>query len=1351
MGSTLGIPVNRVSRDQMPKGHEYDKGYYDPQTGEMYICMDNVAGINDAVATVLHESVGHLGLRRLLGDRFASTMQQIYAALDEKGRTWVNQYIATHNEAPATRAVEEYLSHLAESGDFMTTERSVWQQIKDIIARAIDAVFGTDFFSFTDDELNYILRASYENLQNPNWLNTVEGWAKDNLMRATLGFNSFNPEQTEDDEILFRENFTPIGNAADDYDQRVKLNQNIMITEVQNLNRPVQIAYEEVMKETGKKKITEAEDYIQRAEQAGSRAQTEQEQFERDHAVPILEQVREIQSILLKKARSRAKEDANDTIEGSRKKRRLKAYEQVLDYLYAVSALERNRYKNAELAEQKKNAIEEAETKAEEKRAKVRAEMKDGAQANALAKIDNDLNNELAEIEEKYAPRDWSGLTSLEGVYDNNALNALRPKPTDNDKRRAELKKQREALRRSWWPEAERRAEERIERMRRLVGDEQLNRLWDLIREATDFNLQHALDHGLLTKEEFDRLHGTEEAPRMWNYYLPLRGFTEETAEQQYDYSHIANPTGGSAVVKKMNGRWSEADNPLANLFNIAQREIAQGWDNWAKMALYRFALNAGENSLLSVKEAWYEKNPETGEWSLAQPRANETMDEFENRMQSLKENRQEDGTKGQPLAKKGRRGLELNKIRGSRGGENEHIVRLKVAGQDKVVWVNGDPAMAKAVNGTSRGHNMALIRRASRALSNLFTTYSLNFSIKNLFRDTIYSQLVLRVKEDRAYRHKYYKNWIRNIRFLAGPMVRLSRQYENGTLQKKKNLTERERLFIDFMNDGGATGYSIVNSVDTIKRDIERSMRRGGKEVSKYRVPLLGHYAEFVKTLNEGFELLTRFTTYETSRQLGRSGQRAASDAKEISVNFNRRGAQSGEGFWGMTAAYFGATHYFFNAGVQGFDNFMNLIKTKPAKMTRFMAEFMLLGFLTPLINSMLAGMFDDDEDENYNWYWELPEWVRRNNLVMGYRGYYFAIPLSVEVRALYGMGDIAAMVAFSKYAGDNGFNVGLDAMSTAMGILPINPVEDYTASGNFSDTAIRNLAPDIMMPLVDIATNRDYTGRPLSKENPFTHNTPKSQAAFASTPKYLVKACQAIAKATATAPIHLDPNPGVWRDIFKSYGGGFYKTAEDIAKITMIDTDHPFRWDNMPFMSGFTGHLDEDRSNSFEIDALNAYKDMSEDVVRRLNSVTGGGVTPAIAFKDPDSLPDIAKAQIILEGKKYQLAKTYYDGMRNVYEINPKTGKEYTSGAKHLKHKGLNKMYDEWKALYDEWKLMPNASESEKEAKAAKTLEVQQAWNLYRNAQGNLVDILLEMENGERLSGLEADAYELTKGLVF
>jgi hypothetical protein len=885
--------------------------------------------------------------------------------------------------------------------------------------------------------------------------------------------------------------------------------------------------------------------------------------------------------------------------------------------------------------------------------------------------------------------------------------------------------------------------------MRRLVGDEQLNRLWDLIREATDFNLQHALDHGLLTKEEYDRLHGTEETPRMWNYYLPLRGFTEDAAEQQYDYSHIANGNGGSAVVRKMNGRWSEADNPLANLFNIAQREIAQGWDNWARMALYRFALNAGENSLLSVKEAWYEKNPETGEWSLAQPRANETMDEFENRMQSLKENRQEDGTKGQPLAKKGRRGLELNKIRGSRSGENEHIVRLKVAGQDKVVWVNGDPAMAKAVNGTSRGHNMALIRRASRALSNLFTTYSLNFSIRNLIRDTIYSRMAIRAKEDKAYLRLFKKNWRRNFQLTAAPMIRLAYMFEKGTLQKKANLTERERLFIDFMNDGGATGYSIVNSVDTIKRDIERSMRRGGKEVRKYSVPILGHYAAGVKTLNEGFELLTRFTAYETSRQVGRSGQRAASDAKEISVNFNRRGAQSGDGGWGMIAACFGATHYFFNAGVQGFDNFLHLIKVAPANVAKYAGGFALMGLLTPLINAMFSGVGDDDE--NYDWYWDLPQWVRRNNIVIGFKNNYIAIPLPVELRALYGMGDITAMLALKKYAGDNGFNVGLDAINTLGGILPVNPVEDYTASGRFWDSVMRTLAPDAGMFIVDIATNRDYTGRPLSKENDYSTRTPSSQAAFASTPEFLVKACQAIAKATATFGMQIDLNPGIARDIFKSFGGGIYRTIEDVAKLLSSNEANPMRTDNIPFLSGIYGHLDEDRSNSFEMDALRDYEKVQDDVIKRLNTITGGGVDAEKAFQYPKALPEDAKIDIILQGKRYVIAKTYYDGMRNIFKINPDTGKEYgpNSKADKMLHKGVKAYKKEWQKMRNAYLLMPNGTEAEQSAKGEMALAVNQAWMKYINAEGNLVDLLIAIEHGEKNIDWEWEAKEFGKML--
>ena len=123
MGEALGVKINRVGRDGMPAGHKTAKGYFNPRTGEMTICMDNVTDERDAVATVLHETVGHKGLRELFGAQFNDAMVRIYAALDNKGKMWVNAYMARHDLQPGDtdsiiRGMEEYMAHLAESGDF---------------------------------------------------------------------------------------------------------------------------------------------------------------------------------------------------------------------------------------------------------------------------------------------------------------------------------------------------------------------------------------------------------------------------------------------------------------------------------------------------------------------------------------------------------------------------------------------------------------------------------------------------------------------------------------------------------------------------------------------------------------------------------------------------------------------------------------------------------------------------------------------------------------------------------------------------------------------------------------------------------------------------------------------------------------------------------------------------------------------------------------------------------------------------------------------------------------------------------------------------------------------------------
>lgn len=1280
MGETLGVKVRTVGREGMPEGHTTDKGYYDPTTGEMTVCMANVSDERDAIATVLHETVGRKGLRDLFGDQFRETMTNIYASLDREGRAWVNGYIGRNNldfgGEGIVDGVVEYLVNLADTGNY---ENEVWGRVKDILDMAVDANFGTEGFFFTNRELDYMLRAANEYAKNPTWLNTSEGKALDNLMKRQLGINESDPNRPTDPDgpgsgILFREAST--GEANQDYNAEMEDWRKVAIMENQNADLPVKIGMDKVMKEKGITEIPEDEDYLMRHNLSSSRAETEAHNYELFYFTPLLEQVRAIQAKLA---------GSNST-----KASRLQAYERILDYMYAVSALERNEYKRNETGES----------------------------------------------------RDFSGITSLMGF-----------KPEE-------------------WQEAEDAARAMIDAFRAEVNDDtELDELWRRVQACTDFSLEHAYKHGILTREEYERLHGTDTKPRMWNYYLPLRGFSEKTAEEVYDYSSFFGNSKQNPVVKKMRGRWTQADNPLANILNIAENEIVQGNDNWARQALYNFVLAAGDNTLLTEVEPWYVKDDTTGKWMLAEPLdidpatgEPETLEDFQKRLETI---RATDPSK----IRKGSRGLNIDHIMANKANRNEHLIKLKVGGQDKMIWVNGNPALAKAVNGFKRGQSLKWLRKASRALSNLFTTYSLDFTAKNLIRDTIYSRSALLVKEDKKYRKAFRKNWWSNFGYgaFAFPMARLAFMWESGELQRKPEAerTHREQMFIDFMTDGGQTGYTIINSVNEIKKSLERSMRRAGQDAGEVTVPILGHYAKFVKTLNEAFELLTRFTAYETSRDMGRSGERSASDAKEISVNFNRRGAQSGEGVWGNIASYLGATHYFYNAGIQGFDNYLRLYKANAPRMTTITAGLAMMGVLTPLINSMLAGAAAGAGAGDDEWYWNLPEWVRRNNIVIGWKdkdkvdkdgnvvkshgASYFCIPLPVEFRAPYGIGDIAAQAfcygleikgrkPFNRIPNRNGWRVAGDILATASAMLPVNPIEGYTSNGNFGDAAIRAVVPDATVFFVDWATNRDYTGRALWKENPFNDTAPKSQGAYASTPKGIVLACQKLAEVTEA---RIDVPPGLVRDFMNNYGGGFFRAAEDVSKIVTgiigNDPERPFRYDNMPFFSGFSGHLDEDRSDTFAMNALNEYGDLSEGNVKALNAICGTSkLTSAKIYGDED-IPEEYQAKVnawkTLHPKEFELGRMYREGMNNKYKMKQyvkgeKKGKWYKS--KELERPGVTTLKKNWKDLREIWAKMPSKTPEEKSAKAEMELEVQDAWHKYYDAEANLAEELMNYEYG-------------------
>lgn len=1255
MGQAFGVKVNRVSREDMPKGHKTEKGYFDASYDELTICMDNVLDERDALATMIHETVGYNGLRELFGDQFQQDMVNIYAALNPEGRTWVNAYIARNGLVPGDAAIVdgmiEYMANLAEKADPNDT---VWNRINELLGKSVDIVYGTEGFEFTNRELAYVLRAANEYAKNPEWLNTTEGKAKDTLWKRELGINESNPDRPTDPDgpgAGTRYRRVETGNAVTDYEEEMKQTGTIIQMEFQDADLPIKIGVEKIMREKGRltkdakgnlvlEKLPDDEDYVTRHNQASSRADTEAKEYELFFFKPLLEKIKDIQRKL-----ADGKNDAESMHD---------AYDRILDYLYAMSGLERNEWERANGGEKK----------------------------------------------------DWSGITSL----------MKRPKEE--------------------WREAEADARAMVDRFKKDVGDDaMLDDLWDAIRACSDFTLDHAYKYELLTKKEYEELRGTDTKPRMWDYYLPLRGFKGGTVEDEYNYSSFKNGTNGTEVNKEAKGRWTEAENPIANLYHIALSEIVQGNENWAKQALYNFVLGVGDNSLLEIVNPWYMEDPSSGNWVAVYPNPNESYKDFEARMQ-------EERKKGKAIQPK--KHLKLDKPMANPIHKQEHIIKLKIGGQDRSIMVKGNNAIARAVQHNWKT-NYQNLRRASRVISNLFTTYSINFSGKNLFRDTIYSMVSRHIKEDKAYRKAYRKNWWDNFGHgaFAYPMVRLAKQWEDGTLQQKQDPTTREQAFMDFMRDGGQTGYTIVQKVQDITRNIEREMKYAGKkrafrnEQGQVTIPILSHFAELVSTLNEGFELLTRFTTYQTSREMGRTGQRSASDAKEVSVNFNRRGMQSGEGFWGNAAAWFGASHYFFNASVQGFENFLRLFKIDRPKMTGITTGFALLGMATPFINSMIeAAIGGDDGDDD--WYWNIPDWVRRNNIIIGCHKFYLAIPLPVELRAFYGIGDlIAKAFPYNKMADRTAGHFMLELVNTLGEIMPINPVEgsqqikDIGDWKSMADAAARILMPDITTFAIDFATNRNYTGTPLAKENPFSGTTPRSQGAFASTPKALEDACMWLAMHTGA-----DFPPGYVRDFLNSFGGGLYRTAEDLAKILYRDEERPFRWDNIPFFSGFMGHIDQDRSNAHALEVLQEYGDMSDGIVREINRRTGLSFTTSDVYDDPEALLQSLKpsrqavVKRIMDSPEYEIGRTYREHMNNKYKMvqytrGPKIG-QWHEDKKQIERVGIKKLKQDWKAARAEWYSLPKGSPEKAEAYA----DLQTAWQKYYDATMDLAEQLMDIE---------------------
>lgn len=703
--------------------------------------------------------------------------------------------------------------------------------------------------------------------------------------------------------------------------------------------------------------------------------------------------------------------------------------------------------------------------------------------------------------------------------------------------------------------------------------------LWDATNAATKKILRDGYKAGMMSKDTYQYVRD------MYSHYIPLRGWDGTTADQVWDY--IGGGKGAfNQTLKKAHGRTSIADDPIAYIENMAESGILLNNKNWVKQHLMLLAQNH-PTSLLTLSKAWYVKSVDDNgneEWIPATPQITSQMDSnqvkaaidaFEKKMENMAQT-------GDATQK--RDGLNIAYPQ-THSEEREHEVRVMKDGEEYVIYVNGDPQLAQAMNNT-RAHRVREIQsgkldRAAawlgRKMAAAYTSLSPLFIPSNYFRDLTMTLASTAIREDAKYNYLLRKNiatsW--NLGFML-------RDYQSGKLREKVsngNATPKEQMFYDFMMNGGETGF--VSSLDV--EDLKKKFKNDLKDLDRWKTnPVkVGHtIMDGIEFLNRAIEDSNRFAVYMTSIQYGRSIDEAVNDAKDVTLNFNRKG--TGEYGWQMIRNLY----LFINPAVQSLQTLGALVKHHPFKFTAVTASWLASGVLVPIVNAALMSLLGGDDDKDK--YWQFTKWDRRNNLIMWvpFTHEYVKIPLAQEFRAFYGIGDmIASKMMGGELAEESWSQYAEDLLGQVVDMLPLDP------TGYDGNIAV-SLMPNAIRPVFELAFNVDFTGKPLFKDTEYNKYDPNFTKAYVGTPDWLVRVSKMVNSIGNDYPdvqqnsidAFGDPrynlnNPAVVDHVLSSYLGGAYTMGSQVLGVLTKSLNDPkeIKVADIPLFSKFVSNPDD------------------------------------------------------------------------------------------------------------------------------------------------------------------------------
>lgn len=392
---------------------------------------------------------------------------------------------------------------------------------------------------------------------------------------------------------------------------------------------------------------------------------------------------------------------------------------------------------------------------------------------------------------------------------------------------------------------------------------------------------------------------------------------------------------------------------------------------------------------------------------------------------------------------------------------ENDYVLATRINGEKRYVFFNPkDPRSKRAATALKNldaqdlGTALGMVAKVTRWMASVNTQYNPIFGPYNFLRDLQSAALQLSTTELAGQQKEIAANVVPSLRVIYSSL-RKRRKGEAAT-------GEMADLWKEFQKEGGQTGFK-----DNFSRTQDRTeaLLNEMEKITEGKVKANARAVfDWLSDYNDSLENAVRLSAYKIAKEkFAKEGfsdsevkQKAASLAKNLTVNFNRKGD---------VATQMGALYAFFNASMQGTARMIETLKGPTGK--KIMAGGLLLGSMQAAL--LAAAGFDDEEP---------PEFIRSKNIVIPTGdGDYVAFPMPLGFHVIPGISRILTEWTLS------GFDDTARRVTDLTGLF----LDAFNPIGN-AGWSVQTITPTVLDPLVALGENKDWTGKPISKEDIFS-----------------------------------------------------------------------------------------------------------------------------------------------------------------------------------------------------------------------------------------------------------------------